>query len=339
MNRADGPIHAYPEPAIRASGATQSLAPPPPNDPVAFAEAAIGGLLGLVALSPHAKRRLGLSGASRRADGWPAWYLWLAGTNGAYELALLPTADTESDSGAGAEFTLRYFPHPDEDDFAAFADVEREARTSAQFDRTGTPAIESLADLDPSLFHIAALSLVPCREDGRIGLVLQTQDVWMETTEDGGEARVRRQVPGLALAAPLVDFLVCGRTYHGRHPPASFWLAREPGTAWHIDATGARPIAADTALYTLCVDGLPGLSVPDMLCVGGHAIEPPPADAIVGRHDGDAMPDRCEPFATNDWWRAARWTFYPVGAMCGCLGDETAVVGRDDEEAVPRRRR
>jgi hypothetical protein len=336
MNRAGWPMHARPEPAVSEYCAVQSLADSRPHDPVAFAEAAIGGLLGLIAASPHAKRRLGLAGASRRADGWPAWYLWLAGSNGAYELALLPAADAEADPGA--DFTLRYFPHPDEDDFAAFADVERAARTSSLFDQTGTPAIERLADIDPSLFHIATLSLVPGRDDGTIDLLLQTQDVWMETTTDGGDAGVRRLVPGLALAAPLIDFLVCGRTYHGRHPPASFMLARESGTAWHIDATGAHPITADTGLYTLCVDGLPGLGVPDMLCVGGRAIEPPPADAIVGRHDGDGTPDRCGPFATDDWWRAARWTFYPVGAMCGCLGDETAVVGRD-EEAPTRRRR
>jgi hypothetical protein len=331
MNRAGGLIHAYPEP-----GGARSLAPSQPHDPVAFAEAAIGGLLGLVTLSPHAKRRLGLSGASRRADGWPAWYLWLAGSNGAYELALLPTADAVSDPGAGADFTLRYFPHPDEDDFSTFADVEREARTSSLFDHTGTPAIEALADIDPSLFHIATLSLVPGRDDGRIDLLLQTQDVWLETTED---ADVRRRVPGLALAAPVVDFLVCGRTYHGRHPPASFVLAREPGTAWHIDAAGARPTVADTALYTLSVEGLPGLGLPDMLCVDGRSVEPPSAEAIVRRHDGDAVPERCKPFATDDWWRAARWAFYPVGAMCGCLAEEATVVGRDDVNVPARRLR
>jgi hypothetical protein len=332
-------MHARREPAVREPCGASSPARLPAFDPLAFTEAAIGSLLGLVALSPQAKRRLGLSGASRRADGWPAWYLWLAGCSGAYELALVPPADVNIDPEAGADLTLRYFPHPDDDDFSTFADVERAARTSSLFDHTGTPAIEALTDIDPSLFHIATLSLAPSQLAGRIDLELQSQDVWLETTATDRDDVVRRRVPGLALAAPLVDFLVCGRTYHGRHPPASFVLTREPGFAWHVDASGARPITADAAQYTLRVEGLPGLSVPDMMCGRGSAIEPPPADIIVGRHAGDAVPARAEPFATDDWWRAARWTFYPVGAMCGCLAEEATVVGRDDVEAAARRRR
>jgi hypothetical protein len=334
MNRA-----GTPHPALREPGAAPSFAGLRAFDPLAFTEAAIGGLLGLVALSPQAKRRLGLSGASRRADGWPAWYLWLAGCSGAYELALVPPADADLDQEIGADLTLRYFPHPDEDDFATFADVERAARTSSLFDHTGTPAIEAIADIDPSLFHIATMSLAPSRCAGRIDFELQSQDVWLETTSTDRDDTVRRRVPGLALAAPLADFLVCGRTYHGRHPPASFVLTREPGITWQVDAAGARPIAADAALYTLCVEGLPGLSVPDMMRVSNGSPEPPPADTILGRHSGGAVPDRVEPFATDDWWRAARWTFYPVGAMCGCLAEEATVVGRDEVEATTRRRR
>ncbi len=61
--------------------------------PTAFAEATVAGILSLVCVNPPARRRLGLTAASRRADGWPAWYLWLAGTSGAYELGARSAGD------------------------------------------------------------------------------------------------------------------------------------------------------------------------------------------------------------------------------------------------------
>lgn len=339
MTRTAAPIATLREPAGGAPGRARVRDDARAGDPTAFAEATIGGLLGLVALSPQAKRRLGLSGASRRADGWPAWYLWLAGCSGAYELALVPP-DAASFDHAGADFTLRYYPHPDEDDFSAFADIERQARVSPLFDHTGTPAIKTLVDIDPSLFHIATLSLCGSRRDGGLDLTLVTQDVWLETTDEHDDGGTRRRVPGLALVAPLVDFLVCGRTYHGRHPPAAFVLARQPGLCWHVDASGGRPaVSADANLFMLRVDGLPSLGVPEALCIAGAATEPPPPEAIVRRHDGDEVPARAEPFATDEWWRAAKWKFYPVGAMCGCQAEEAVVVGHDDAEPNMRRSR
>ena len=321
-------------PADRAGRLAPSFPRSSAIDPMAFAEATIGGLIGLVALSPPAKRRLGLSGASRRADGWPAWYLWFAGCDGAYELTLAPP---DEDAPAGAEFILRYYPHPDEDVFADFAEVERQARVSALFDHTGTPAIETLANIDPSLFHIAAVSLLPSRRHDCVDLVLECQDVWLETDGANPESNIRRRVPGLALAAPVIDFLVCGRTYHGRHTPDGFLLTREPGRAWQVGDAGARAIASDTSLFRLEVDGLPGLGVPETLCIGGA--RPQATGAIAARHDGEATPPRVAPFASDTWWLAARWKFYPIGAMCGCSAEQAVVVGHDDDEAVPRRSR
>ncbi len=116
-------------------------------------------------------------------------------------------------------FAFRYFPHPDEDACADFAAIEQQARCSPLFDHTGTPAIETMGELDPSLFHIAMLSLRPSLADGGLDLTLEAQDAWPETIETENGPQTRRAVAGLALAAPIVDFLVCAHTYCGRHPP------------------------------------------------------------------------------------------------------------------------
>lgn len=340
MSRAAEPLHAFQAAVVHEARPTQSPAAARAGDPLAFAEATVGGLLGLVSLSPPAKRRLGLRAASRRADGWPAWYLWLAGTDGAYELALLPPTDADAPA-PGADFILRYFPHADEAVFADFAPVERHARDSDLFDRTGTPTIETMEALDPSLFHVALLSLRPSAVDGRIDLVLEAQDVWLETSETPSGIETRRAVPGLALAAPVVDFLVCARGYFGRHPPAAFTLARASGLAWHVDAHGdGEPAPTPRAeLITLTVTGLPSLGIPDTLSARDDA-EAAPDDrhAILCRHVGAATPARLTPFATDDWWKAATWRFYPVGAMCGCLNEDVAVIGPDDDDQEPTRR-
>ena len=341
MNSASAP-HGLHKPALREAERVSTLAPARVGDPLAMAEATIGGLLGLVSLSPQAKRRLGLRAASRRADGWPAWYLWLAGSDGAYEIALIPPNDTDTPA-AGADFVLRYFPHVDEGAFADFAPVERHARSSDLFDRTGTPTIETMDALDPSLFHVALLSLRPSALESRIDLVLEAQDIWLETSETPSGTTTRRAVPGLALAAPIVDFLVCARGYFGRHPPAAFTLARASGLAWHVDAhgDGAPAPTPHAELITLTVTGLPNLGIPDSLCAhDGVGEAPDDQRSILCRHVGAATPARLSPFATDDWWKAATWRFYPVGAMCGCQAEDTTVTGRDDDDDddEPKRR-
>ena len=127
-------------------------------DPVDLAEALIAPVLGLVCSNADLRRRVGLKGASRRADGWPAWYFWFAGASGAHELVLVPPV-SHDDAGPSLEFAIRYFPHPDESAFASFAPVEQAVRRSTLFDATGTPAVDGFEAIEPSLFHVAMLTV------------------------------------------------------------------------------------------------------------------------------------------------------------------------------------
>jgi hypothetical protein len=59
---------------------------------------------------------------------------------------------------------------------------------------------------------------------------------------------------------------------------------------------------------------------------------------VVCHHEGTNAPPRIAPFATDEWWKAATWRFYPVGAMCGCQIDDATVIGREPDSVSQRRR-
>jgi hypothetical protein len=303
-------------------------------DAPSVAEAIFAGLLGLVCASAPARRRLGLKGASRRADGWPAWYIWLADTPGAYEIALLRQS---GDRPTQADLALRYYPHPDEAVFATFAPVEQSVRLSALFDRTGTPAIEALDQIDPSLFHIAILSVRPIGTE-TFDVLLQAQDRWLEiATHRGGEA-ARRSVPGLTLAATVLDFLVSAYAYHNRRPPGAVTITRQPGLVWRVGAGGEALAAAmpDVSLFSVHVSSLARLGAAAADADGAQSERDelpanPNGAAVVFRHQGTRVPAPFAPFALPAWWEAAAWRFYPIGAVCGCHMDAGHLAGRDEE--------
>jgi hypothetical protein len=310
-----------------------------PTDHVGFAEAAVAGLLTFVATSAQAKRRLGLKAASRRADGWPAWYLWLAGWAGAFELILVPPGLDGGTSGTGVDFALRYYPDPEEDAFAGFAAVEREARCSARFDHTGTPAVGMADLLDPSLFHTATLRLTP-RPGGWTDAVLTTQDCWREVDLTDAGPVLRRSVRGAELAAPVLDLLVCAHTLVGRQPPAAVDIRVSPAVCWCVDRVGraeAEP-APDLAGLTVSVAGLPRFGVPRDQSVRAVPVE---RDAVASgevllRHDGPSRPPALAPFDLSAWWDAATWRLPPTGLMCGCHPSDAGVAGPDEDDAAGR---
>jgi hypothetical protein len=195
-------------------------------DAVGLAEALVAPLLSLVCSNADLRRRLGLKGASRRADGWPAWYFWFAGISGAYELALVPPAGGD-DVSRTLEFAVSYFPHPGEDAFESFAPIEQATRRSTLFDATGTPAIEGFDAIEPSLFHVATLALSPSRI--LLNIDFAAQDCWLETEAAGEAVVVRRAVRGFELAAPVLDLLIGAHAYYGRTPPRGVEILREHG--------------------------------------------------------------------------------------------------------------
>jgi hypothetical protein len=182
-------------------------------DPHDFAHGIVEGAFSLIFPDPQARLRLGLRAISRAGHGGMAWYVWTAERTGAYEIALVP--DFPADAAGGAVLALRYFPDPDEPAFQDFSTVEQAVRRSSLFDRTGTPAFDQADALDPALFCIGSLVLVPQGEE-RFTLRLHVPDRWIEETPDGEGATDRRDVAAAELALPIVDALVGGVVYLGR---------------------------------------------------------------------------------------------------------------------------
>ncbi|MBL0291027.1 MAG: hypothetical protein IPQ15_10285 [Betaproteobacteria bacterium] len=291
-------------------------------DPHDFAHGIVEGAFSLIFPDPQARLRLGLRAISRAGHGGMAWYVWTAERTGAYEIALVP--DFPDDAAGGAVLALRYFPDPDEPAFQDFSTVEQAVRRSSLFDRTGTPAFDQADALDPALFCIGSLVLVPQGEE-RFTLRLHVPDRWIEETPDGEGATDRRDVAAAELALPIVDALVGGVVYLGRAAPASVQIWRRPGTVLRGAADDRAPRPADPAVTEWEIEWS-GLAMPgrspgfDPASAGrrpagppwfAHASETPPATA---------------PWPVNArWWQAAHWHFDPVGMYCGhCAAEEAA---------------
>lgn len=291
-------------------------------DPHDFAHGVIEGAFSLVFPDPQARLRLGLKSISRAGHGAMAWYVWTTDQAGAYEIALAP--GLPDGMRAGALLTLRYFPAPGEAVFPRFAAVERLARLSAYFDHTGTPAFACAADLDPGLFCIGNLVLVP-RRDERLTLRLYAPDRWIEDLPDAGGAFSRRDVAAAELALPIVDALVGSLVYLGRAAPASVRIWRRPGVVVHRAADVRERAEPDPAVaeWELEWSGLP---------LPGRAQGFAPAAADPRRTEepwfahAAETPPMAAPWPVNAmWWQAARWQFDPVGVFCGqCAAEEAA---------------
>lgn len=305
-------------------------------DLVGQAEASVGPILNFVCSNADLRRRLGLKGASRRADGWPAWYFWFAGMPGAHELALIPPADLDDGELAPqVAFAIRYFPHPEEEAFDGFASVERTVRLSNRFDATGTPAIELFDTIEPSLFHVATLKVSSVR--GGLDQELVAQDCWRETETGDAGTRIRRTVRGFALGAPVLDLLVAAHVYYGRTPPDAVVVLCEPGICWYIDESGhaTAEVAGDLSLLTVQVRGLArfGVEPSDALAVDDDIGRRSPAQRCIYSHRGRTAPPPFPGLDLAAWWRAATWRFVPSGLFCGCQAEDLSVAGRDEGDS------
>ncbi|MGB8528006.1 MAG: hypothetical protein WCD75_14420 [Rhodoplanes sp.] len=300
---------------------------------VDLAEALIAPVLGFVCSNGDLRRRVGLKGASRRADGWPGWYFWFAGVPGAHELIFVPPVDRD-DAVPSVEFVIRYFPHPDESAFASFAPVEQAVRRSTLFDATGTPAVDGFEAIEPSLFHVAMLAIRP--SSGLIDLEFSAQDCWLEIEASGEKAAPRRAVRGFELGAPALDFIVAACAFCGRRPPSAVEILYEPGVKWRIEnGLATAETSDDIALLTVHVRSLArfGVGPDDVSNADEFPVLQSQRQRCVFRHSGTYMPPSFPGLDLATWWRAATWRFIPSGMFCGCQAEDLSVAGRDEVDA------
>ncbi len=169
---------------------------------------------------PSIKDELGIGQMSQIWIDVPAWYFWLKDLPGAFMLEALEgrTLQPFNDEESGAFSVLsavRYFPHPDEKNFDAFAPEERSMRTSALFDDTGTPRFAEIGKVRNSFFHIGNLECIFDRGNSWTAFLLDAPLLLNSAPGDKEE----RSVPAWEISAALFDTMIRMFTYHLRRPP------------------------------------------------------------------------------------------------------------------------
>ena len=317
-DRVRGEDFTLPESLLRQkSGISGSF-----SDPHDLVNAIVGGLFSLVFPNPQARRQLGLRAASCVMEESMTWYVWSEHCPGALAMTLLPGRPEGHPDGA--LLALRYFPDPEEAIFAGFSPLEQQVRCSPLFDATGTPPLQTEAGLDPSLFYIGTLTIVP-RGENEVSLYLNAQDRWVEQTQESEDWLTHRQVPGLQLALLLFDLLVCGLGLLGRRPPVRVRVGQQPGLLWRIDENAQVFSCPDEHLIDWEIEV-------QTLAPGRQATESLVAQAgdFSGMdffsHVGDSLPVHVPWPAKLLWWQAASWPFAAVGVFCGrCAAEDEAM--------------
>jgi hypothetical protein len=180
---------------------------------------------------------LGLAGASEvwGGDGprdRPAWYLWLAGTGGAWQVEL---EESQRLDGAGpaafaGRFTIRHYPSSIEPCFASFSPDEQ-AVASGWLDATGTPRIELASRIPRSFFTVGSIDWGVDLESEATVLVFGSLD--RLRVRDRG--RLVREVPGWRLGFPVFSLLAGLHAQLERRAASRLVLARRHGFEISID--------------------------------------------------------------------------------------------------------
>ena len=190
---------------------------------------------------------LGLEGASQVWSDRAAWYLWLLGASGVYNLAFSEGEVVSSNDHPFYEgrFALKCYPYPNHPSFAGFSPEERWLIKSDRFDATHTPRFEAAAEIPDSLFIVGSISLLFDVEETLSLLTYQSLDFLRINQSNGvsdvsganltpGAERLVRNVAGWTIGYPLFDCLVGLYAYFTRQPPVFFGATRCQGFEYSV---------------------------------------------------------------------------------------------------------
>jgi len=192
--------------------------------------------------APEVARRVGLAAASEVWGGdvprdRPAWYLWLAGAAGAWQVELVEASPLEGVADAViGRLAVRHYPSPADPVLAAFDADERRAVAEA-LDATGTPRIDAAQALADALFTVGTVDWAIDLAHDASAFALASLD--RLRTRDGGA--LRRDVPGWRLAAPVFRVLAGLHAQLDRRAAARLVVARHPGFELVCGEDGAAP--------------------------------------------------------------------------------------------------
>jgi hypothetical protein len=297
----------------------------------------------LLSLDEQACDRIGFTKISPVIRKTSAWYLWTKDRKGAYSLQLAGTkpADAKSDGIRSfrnkkvvwfvSDFTLRYYPSPEEPIFEEYAFVERQVRTSPCFDHTGAPFSDKQDSIHKALFVIGTLHLAFDRELNFARLGISSQDRWTEILKGGTlietdhrrtievvpEGSVIRNVPGWELSWCFFDKLLLSFCYVHKSSLIALRLSKSPGVAYYIDTHGVAIEVQDAAIHewtlgtgVLLQSGQKlSTSLTPLRKIFLASLQYSPEDDESLVHYLEGPPESERPWIDPAWWSACSWSF------------------------------
>jgi hypothetical protein len=184
----------------------------------------------------------GITGVSQVWDRQPEWYIWISGKPGPYALTLEHTTgwSTGTQDVHRGQFAVKCFPHPEHAVSKCYSEAEQQLLKSDRFDQTRTPVFEKRAQIPPSFFTIAGLTVTSCPDSGISVFTFDSMDsirlvntgttgVAASTARRCDENLLLRSIPGWKIGYPLFDSLISLYAFSSRLAPQWFRLSRSPG--------------------------------------------------------------------------------------------------------------
>jgi hypothetical protein len=260
-----------------------------------------------------------------------------------YHLALLETEEKKRDGEPlyHAVFAVKCYPYPHDTCFPAFSFLDQTLIQSRFFDETTTPVFEYREKIPSDLFNVAMLEITMDGEANIARFCMETLDTlrsryafetdqsfpMVETVRKFGVGEIDRDIPGVEIAYPLFDCLMCLYANAGKQAPIQIQCSKTPGFEFVIESGGvkATPKKAING-YRLAVV----CAAADRKDPANHA--PLPIDW--GEHEDDIFYKRmfpCGHFHDDEadanlpvsinkkWWSLAHGQYVSeLASSCGC---------------------
>ncbi len=284
------------------------------------------------------RHELGLLGASQVWGDRPAWYVWLAGSPGAFHLEMLESSVKSDDQEdlARAVFSIRFYPSPQSDIFGLFSPQERALMQNGCFDHTGTPYFEKLNAIPPRLFTVGALELLCDPRRDWMVFSLAALDLCREIrvthpgpAKDALSEVVVRSVPGWDISHALFSNLLSLWAFQSKQTPARLQMTTENGLEALDGIPEAPPIrdAPDISLQNMWVLFCPDAARPPEAALGlmNAELNEPGREELCRldcscRHlHRDALPLKPSGLISERWWELAHAEYKSERCTsCGC---------------------
>ena len=280
--------------------------------------------------------------SAKYGAGHSAWYFWLKEAPGVYHLELSDAGCESWDNELfyKALFTIKCYPHRDLQYFESFSSLEQQLILSPFFDDTNTPVFENREKIPSDLFNVAMLKIIMNHDGQKAVHSLETLDTlrsrYIKETDQCfpglnfhrkfATGQIDRCVPGLTVAYPLVDCLLCLYANTFKQGPCQIQCQQTVGFEINInDNEVDGPFCRDIKGYQVNVafgSTLDGF-ITEQVSFCGNSPEPMEKKIFnsvfpCGLYDAH-LTEKFPIFIDSKWWTMANAQYNSeLASSCGC---------------------